>query len=242
MEIKSLQNKHVKQALKYHYKKYRDLDQRFLIEGEHLVEEAAKANILICLFVLQGYHHPYQNIETFEVSATILKKISQQKSAQTILAIARMPKHIFDPTLSSILLDDIQDPGNLGTIIRSALSFQFQQVVCSPGCCDIYNEKLIRSTQGALFHIIVVPYNLFEAISQLQKRKVIIFGTALKAATDLKKVVVKKPFAIVFGNEGQGIHPSLLAKCDEHIRIEMKNFESLNVGVAASICMYTLKK
>ena len=141
-----------------------------------------------------------------------------------------------------IVLDDVQDPGNVGTIIRTALSFGYDAVLLSAHSCDIYNEKVIRSTQGALFHIPVIRGDVHEMLIKLKQSKIKILATSLRDATALRKIRIPEAFALVFGNEGKGVSEEVLQLADTHVYIEMHTFESLNVAVAAGICMYAFKK
>ena len=134
-----------------------------------------------------------------------------------------------------------QDPGNVGTIIRTAYSFGFDAVVLSSNSVDLYGDKLIRSTQGALFHIPVFQNDLITVIAQLKKQNIPVYGTALRGGKGLSAFMPVKAVALVFGNEGNGVSEAVLNACDQNIFIEMESFESLNVAVAAGICMYHMR-
>ena len=169
MQITSLTNAKVKQWHKYHQKKYRTQDQRFLIEGLHLIEEAHKANLIEAIIIKEGTFNPYHGqYEEYSVTPAIMEKISMHESVEKIMAICRMPSKKLDLcTNKIIILDDLQDPGNIGTIIRSAYSFGFDTIIMSPNATDLYNDKLIRSTQGALFHLNVIQVPLLPLIDDL---------------------------------------------------------------------------
>lgn len=239
MEINSLTNNKVKQWSKYKEKKYREQDKRFLIEGEHLIEEAHRANLIECILIEREHTSPLPQYETYEVTLDILKKLSDSVSGTWIMAVCHYPIYS-NKTLGNriILLDGVQDPGNVGTIIRSAVSFGFDSVVLSKQCADIYNEKVIRSTQGALFHIPTFRTSLEELVPQIQKEGIQVYATSLHEAIPMRQVEITKKIALVFGNEGKGVNDALLALADERVYIEMNTFESLNVAVAAGICMY----
>lgn len=243
MEITSLTNAKVKTWAKLKEKKYRDREQQFLIEGEHLIQEAYRANLLDCLIVEKGCAYPvYEGVEVYEVTADILRKLTSLVSKETLLGVCRyvVKQEITGDRL--IVLDQVQDPGNLGTIIRSALSFGYDGIVLSHTCVDLYNEKVIRSTQGAIFHIPVYRDVLTKVLPELQKQGIHLYVTSLHEAKPLRTIEKKERFALVFGNEGQGVSEEVLALGNESIMIEMKTFESLNVAVAASICMYEFMK
>ena len=139
-------------------------------------------------------------------------------------------------------LDGVQDPGNVGTIIRTAVAFGFDQVLLSPDCADVYNEKCVRSTQGALFHIAISRIELIPALRSLKEKGVMVIATALHEAQPLSELPIVENVALVLGNEGQGIRPATLEICDQRAFIEMSSFESLNVAVAAGICLYRYRR
>lgn len=242
MEITSLTNGKVKQWAKYKEKKYRDQDQMFLIEGEHLVQEAYKANLIDSILLQQDCISPYPQYETYTLTPEILKKLSDSVSGTWIMAVCHYP--IYEQAnLGShiIVLDDVQDPGNVGTILRTALSFGYDSVVLSNQCVDIYNEKVIRATQGALFHIPTYKASLETLVPILQQEGIKVYATALHDAMPMQDVIRPDNVALIFGNEGKGVRETLLAMADQKIYIEMNTFESLNVAVAAGICMYHFK-
>lgn len=243
MEITSKTNIKVKQWMKYHQKKYRDQDKKFIIEGEHLIEEALNASVLDILLVRKGVESPFFNVkEIFEVSDDVMDKLSTNISKVDFIGICHYIENNIDQYDHVLLLDDVQDPGNMGTIIRTAYSFGYQVIFVSKNCVDIYNDKSIRSTQGALFHIPVVQVDLKDQITELQSQKFAVIGTSLQNAKALREVQIPEKCALLFGNEGQGVHPELMTLCDTNICIEMHAFESLNVAIAAGICMYQFAK
>lgn len=239
MEIQSVQNEKVKKWVKYHQKKYRDIDGCFLVEGEHLIQEALQANQLQTLMIRNGK----ENIFSFEqdvyfVSDDIIKKVSQNVSLSDYIGICIKKEETISSMQKVILLDDLQDPGNVGTIIRTAYSFGYDAIIIGEGCVDVYNDKTVRSTQGAVFHIPIVHANIPEIISTLQKEGVKVVGTCLEGAKPLSTIAPTNSIGLVFGNEGMGVKKEILASCDALAKIEMQAFESLNVAIAAGICMY----
>ncbi|MDD3049129.1 MAG: RNA methyltransferase [Bacilli bacterium] len=243
MEITSLSNAKVKSWMKYHQKKYRELDKCFLVEGEHLIEEAISANALSVLIIRNGKQNIFSSAyETYYVSDEIIDRLSTNISSVDYMGVCSQKQVCFADFKKVLLLDDIQDPGNLGTIIRSAYSFGFEGIFVSKGCVDIYNEKVIRSTQGALFHMPMKQANLSEIIPFLKEKGYLVYATSLQNAIALSEVENKEQIALVFGNEGQGVHEEIINLCDASIKIEMNAFESLNVAVAAGICMYHFRK
>ena len=242
MKIESVSNKKIKEYTKLHLKKERDKSNLFLVEGKHMVEEAYKANLLKELFVLENTE-PFIDFEMIECTQAVLNKLSNQVSNAKMIGVCTKPKEeIQDAPSSILLLDSVQDPGNVGTLIRTAHSFGIDEIILSKECCDIYNPKTIQSSQGALFYIPIRYANLEEEIPSLQNQGVTVYATALHhKSKSLQDTVKKTPYAILLGNEGQGVKSNLIEMCDACIKIEMDTFESLNVAIAGSICMYTFK-
>lgn len=238
MEITSLTNAKVKQWVRYREKKYRDMDQSFLIEGEHLIEEAHRAGCIRYLILEQHLPNPYPQYDAYTVTSQILHKISSHVSAVKMIAVCRYKEPSVEKGLRMLALDDVQDPGNMGTMIRTAVSFGYSALLLSQRCADIYNEKVIRSTQGALFHLSCCRCCLEDMLPQLQQEGYHIYGTSLHDAVPLQQIQRREKHVLLMGNEGSGVRRQLLDLCDERIFIEMDFFESLNVGVAAGICMY----
>lgn len=242
MEITSPHNPKIKEWAKLKQKKYREEQQRFLVEGFHLVEEAAAAGIIDCIVIREGHPHPFSQYPCYETTQAILDKLTSSVSGSPIVALCRYPKQ--PETICGrrvILLDRVQDPGNVGAIIRSAYAFGYDALVLSPGCADIYNEKVIRATQGALFHLPIIRQPLLQTIAQLKQQNSLVYATALhQDSIPLARLPRPQRFALLFGHEGQGVDPALLQASDASVYIEMEQFESLNVAIAAGICMYVL--
>lgn len=238
MEITSITNAKVKQWAKLKEKKHRDQEKKFLVEGEHLIQEAITADLVECILVETGKSYTFTSYPVYEVTKDILKKLSSSTSGTWVMAVCRMPNIQSQLGNRLIVLDDVQDPGNVGTIIRTALSFGYDAVLLSQRCADVYNEKVIRSTQGALFHIPIIRGNIIELIQQIKRQQIPVYVTSLHNATPLKNIARTENVALVFGNEGNGVSEEVLQLADRHVFIEMKTFESLNVAVAAGICMY----
>lgn len=237
--ITSLENSKVKYWNKLHNKKNRDEEGLFLIEGDHLINEAIKKNIIKELIVLENNPCNLEYPINY-VTKDILNKISSMESSPNIMAICHK---LEEQELGNkiLLLDDIQDPGNLGTIIRSAVAFNYDTVVLSTESVDLYNDKVIRSTEGMLFHLNVIRKDLNNLIPELKKNSYKIYGTKVDGGKLLKEVKISTKFAILIGNEGRGVSNELLKLCDEYTYIPISDIcESLNVGVATGIIMYEL--
>lgn len=238
MVITSVHNAKIKQWVKYKEKKFRDQEEMFLVEGEHLVHEAHQAKCIQQLIVVEGYDSIWKQYPTTTVTKEVMKKLCSSVSGSNIMAICNYMQFHENCEERLIILDNVQDPGNVGTIIRTAHSFGYTGVVLSNGCADLYNEKVIRSTQGALFHIPVKRCDLQTYLPTLQRKGVQLLATALQDANKLQQVQPKNKFALILGNEGKGVRQEILSMCEDRVFIEMKTFESLNVAIAAGICMY----
>ena len=241
MIITSLNNEKIKYLTKLNQKKYRS--DTFLVEGKHLVEEAYKKKLVKLLIVLEDYQlDNIDNVDTIKVSYDVMKKISLTDTPPKIMAevIKKEDKKIGNKV---IILDDITDPGNLGTIIRSAVAFNFDTVILSNNTTDLYNPKVIRATEGMLFNINIIRDNLLNIIPKLKEEKYFILGTKVTNGKDIIKYHNINKIALIMGNETRGMNRDLDNLCDDYIYIKMNNkCESLNVGVSASILMYELNK
>lgn len=231
MNITSLQNEHVKYWNSLKEKKVRDKERRFLIEGDHLINEAKRQNLIIETISV------IDSTADYLVTEDIMKKISSQTSISYNAAVVRfIPEDSISGNI--IILDGIQDPGNLGTIIRSCIAFNFTTMILGDNSVDLYNPKVVRATEGMIFHINVLRRNLVEFIPTLKNLGYKIVGTDVINGVDIKNLK-HDDIALVLGSEGQGMSKSVRELCDEFVYINMnKSCESLNVGVAASILMY----
>src|SRR5699024_4904979 len=170
--ITSIQNKQVKEWKKLHQKKYRYEKKQFLIEGFHLIEEAYKTKQMIeTVIVAEGVVIPsiIDEANIVNVSEQVFKEISQTETPQGIAAVIHMQQSYPQEKRYVLLIDAIQDPGNLGTIIRTADAAGFSHIVLGSGTVDLYNDKVIRATQGSIFHIPIVQENLVNTIPRLKE-------------------------------------------------------------------------
>ncbi len=239
MKIESLTNIHVKHWVKLREKKYRDESGLFLIEGDHLLNEALQKGV-VKEIVSNDSSWKKENIPFYEVTPAILKKISHQISSTKVVAVCEKVK---EKTIKGniCILDCIQDPGNLGTIIRSCVAFGIDTLVVSQDTVDVYNEKVIRASEGLFFHLNIVRKNLPLFLEEIKKDDYLLLGTDVKNGKCLESIEINKKYAILMGNEGKGVQKALASKCNEMVNISMSNScESLNVAVATSIILYSL--
>ncbi|MFP4077682.1 MAG: TrmH family RNA methyltransferase [Bacillota bacterium] len=226
--IASTQNDRIKRFSKLHQKKYRDKEGLFIIEGPHLVEEASEANLIHTVFSLDAREGMVQ------VSEAVMRKLTQTDHIPPVAAVARKPG---EKPLSkrALILENIQDPGNVGTLIRTALAFDFKTVVLD-NCADIYSPKVLRSTQGALFKMAIRTMDV--ATFKKTHADYTLVATGLEGETDVP--AIPPPFALILGNEGQGLTPHALKLADHTLKIPIANIDSLNVAVAGGILMHKL--
>lgn len=236
MLITSLTNDKVKELVKLKDKKYRDMNNEFFVEGKDLCDIAYESGLIRELFILDGYDNIYDGIPYTYVSLDVMKKISDMASVSEYFAVCSK-KVETDIGKRMLILDDIQDPGNLGTIIRSAVAFNFDTIVLSTGTVDLYNPKVVRSTKGMLFNVNIVVRDITSFLDELDSYTV--YGTDVTNGINIKNEKMSDKIAIVIGNEGRGMSEEVKSKCHKFIYLPMNDkCESLNAGVSASIIMY----
>ena len=241
MIITSINNEHIKNIMKLKSKKYRNETGLFLVENKHLAIEAYKAGLIEELILEKDELLPI-DVKTTYVTREVLKKISEVDNPSNVIAVVRKKKEeeIGEKVL---VLDDIQDPGNLGTIIRSALAFNINTVILSNNTVDLYNPKVIRATQGMIFHINILIRDTRKVLRELKNKDYKILGTKVTNGVDARESKTYSHFVLIIGNEGRGMSNELEEYCDEYLYIKMNNnCESLNASIAASILMYELDR
>ncbi|WP_314084128.1 RNA methyltransferase [uncultured Gemella sp.] len=243
--ITSVSNKKIKDIQKLKENKNIKKYGLYLIEGRHLVEEAIEANVVEEIIISENYEE-FSLIEAFsgeitKVSNSVMKNISDTITSQGIIAICKVVNKELEINKYSkvLILDRIQDPGNLGTIIRTADAFDFDCIILGKGTTSLYGQKVIRSTQGSNFHIDcfdnVELVKLLDEMSEFN-----IFATSLKADKYIEQLNnISGKVAVVFGNEGAGVSEDILEKVNNLLKISMPGrAESLNVSIAAGIVMH----
>ncbi|QNU25870.1 TrmH family RNA methyltransferase [Geobacillus zalihae] len=244
--IESPKNARVKQWKKLLTKKGRDETGLFLLEGFHLVEEAVKSNApLVELMVDERTAIPPGwdvSVPVVIVTEAVMKAISSTETPQGIAAVCRKLPAELEGVKTALLIDAVQDPGNLGTMIRTADAAGIDAVILGEGCADVYNPKVVRATQGSLFHLPVVKGDLVQWIARFKEQGIPVYGTALENAVDYRTVPPSSSFALLVGNEGSGVRRDLLRLTTENVYIPIYGqAESLNVAVAAGILLYSLQ-
>lgn len=236
MVYTSVENSYIKSLKKLQSKKYREESNLFLIEGEHLVLEAYKSGYLKKIILEENSSFKI-DVETLYVSSNVMSYLSELENP-TMIGICEVKKNEIKGN-KIVVLDNIQDPGNLGTIIRSCVAFGID-TLCLINCVDEYNSKVLRASQGMNFHLNIVRID-YDDMDLLKKSGYHIYGTKVTDGNDVKKVAKYEKFVIIMGNEGKGLSARSISLCDEFIYIAMDELcESLNVGVATSIILYEM--
>ena len=251
--ITSKDNELIKHIRKLKDKKYRDESNEYVVEGVKLVKEAVKENakikqIIVCEDTTRTYEIPTHimleiaRYECISVSNKIFNIITQVTNPQGIMAI--IEKNAQDAQIDYsqdiiVVLDDVQDPGNLGTILRTVDSIGLNQIIVSKGTADAFNSKVVRSTMGAIFRIKIIEVeNLAQAIKEMRKHHFKLMVTSLQTKNSIYDIDFNKKI-IVIGNEANGVSKEIQDMADEKAKIPMLGrTESLNASVAAGVVMY----
>ncbi|KGF28393.1 MULTISPECIES: TrmH family RNA methyltransferase [Staphylococcus] len=243
-QITSAQNSKIKNANKLKKKRDRDKTGQALIEGIHLIEEAYQSDIVIKqLFVIEPNRtdealKDYAE-ETFEINMKVAESLSGTITPQGFFAVIEKPKYDVTQAKQVLLIDRIQDPGNLGTLIRTSDAAGIDLIVMEKGTADPYQDKVLRASQGSVFHIPVITADLKTFIADFNGP---VYGTALENAQPYKEVASQDIFALLLGNEGEGVNKALLNETSQNLTIPIYGkAESLNVAIAGSILLYHLK-
>ena len=254
MEIMSPQNTRVKEWAGLQEKKHRDKSNKYIVEGVHLVQEALMAEADVeCLAYdldkgvpaeLKGLLQSVQGMEVIGVTSAIISKCSSTNTPQPVFAIVRKEQHGVEAILSKtdslvIVLDGVQDPGNVGTIIRSADAAGADGVILGRGCADLYNPKTIRSTMGSMFHLPVVEGDLSDILPQAADRGAFLVSTSLQGEESCYQHDFHGSQWLLIGSEGKGISAETAQLVDKSIIIPMAGrAESLNAAMAATILLF----
>lgn len=244
MIISSLENEKVKKYIKLSKKKYREEYGQFIVEGIHSVREAYKAGVLDEVLVRENNECEI-DCKAYYVTEEVMKKISSVDTPQTVMGVCHKKGDIDNDRICKriLILDRLQDPGNLGTIIRSACAFGIDTIVLSENTVDVYNSKVLRATQGMIFHINIIQRNILDFIDYLKDNEYNVYGTNVVNGEDVRNLDsnMKDKFALIVGNEGSGVREEVSLKTTKNLYIKMnESVESLNVAIATSILLYEL--
>jgi TrmH family RNA methyltransferase len=224
-------------------KKYRIEHQQFLVEGHKMVRELLCSSFsiveIVCLPEWFDEHQQLLKNVSFQlVREDVLQRCSNLKTANQVLAIVNLPNPSFQVHCPALLLDDIQDPGNVGSIIRIADWYAIPAIYYSAATADPYSAKVVQATMGSVFRVQLIEANLHDLL--LSNKSIVSYAAVLGGTAMSSLPKVKESF-ILLGNESQGIHPSLSSLCTHALTIPKRgSAESLNVAVASGIICHSL--
>lgn len=250
-QITSKDNQLYKHCIRLAAKKYRDMYGQYLIEGEKVIEDALKAGIkLVTVIAKQEYDlHPRRfSCPCVLTDAKLFSQLAQTTNSQGILAVAEKQilsrnefcRKIREKSGNVVLLDRLQDPGNIGTIIRTADAAGYSGIMTIKGTADLFSPKIVRAAAGSLFRMPVFSAeDSKEAVSILEEEGKTILATGFDTDLYYYDVDMKQNTGLIIGNEGNGISEDLMKKAHRIIKIPMDgDIDSLNAAVAAGILMY----
>ncbi|CCY07445.1 MAG: RNA methyltransferase [Bacilli bacterium] len=236
-EITSVNNPLIKELIKLKQKKYRDKEKKFIVEGYNIIEEA-KDYITLIITSSKEDENILPNVEHILVPKEIIGKLSETVTPQGIIGICNYVTSRENFEGNVLVLDGLQDPGNIGTLIRTAICFDFNTIYITDNSCDIYNEKVLRATQGGIFKVNIIRKNINDIIDDLKKKGYYIVGTSLKNGIPLNDINFKNLNAIILGNEGNGVSKETIERSNINAYIPINtSMESLNVAIAGGIIM-----
>ncbi|WAA10198.1 TrmH family RNA methyltransferase [Fervidibacillus albus] len=247
MLIQSPKNEKVKQWKKLLTKKGREQSGRFIVEGEHLVNEAYEAGVVKELIITETFRSKFSETKFDSVPIQIIsdplgKMIGETETPQGIFAVCEKKNETKGDGTRFLLIDAVQDPGNVGTMIRTADASGMDAVIVGKGSVDIYNSKVLRAAQGSHFHLPIIEGQLTEWIAKFKTESIPVYGTSLHKGESMYTVAPSHPFALIVGNEGRGVDPTLLQQTTKNLYIPLYGkSESLNVSVATGILLYYLR-
>ncbi len=241
--MRKLSSAEIKNIKKLKDKKHRKEQGLFLVEGPKLCEEVLNSNYEIKLTITSNEfkYNDFPNVCVVEYD--IIKTISTTETPQDIVCVVCVPSfELGEPKGNSLILDGLQDPGNIGTLIRSAMAFGFDDVYFID-CPDIYSEKVVRASMGGIFKINAHIVTRQEIVEKKREICDILLSTTLNGEKMPEKYLPSKRIGVIIGNEGNGVSDMLISACDKAITLPMSGkVESLNAGVAGSIMMFEIFK
>lgn len=254
-ELSSAANPIIRELCALSKKKARDESGCFLVEGAHMIEEALEAGLLKAVFLLKSdkeqkpdskgfnmFQKSGQKIPVIFCAKNALDKLSALTSKSSQIGLCIKPELQESEKSRILMLENVQDPGNVGTLIRSAYSFGADLVFLSKTCADPYSPKVLQSSQGAIFHIPVMTGDFYEAEQDFRKKQIPVYAAALHHdSIALSQIERPEKYAVMIGNEGSGLSDQAIELASEIIHIEMSAFESLNAAIAGSIILYAFQ-
>lgn len=248
--INSLDNSTIKKVKKLKQRKYREEEKKFLAEGRKFLDFTYTPDLIILKENFEDLENITTKLERFNcrkivVNDRIFKELTSQENSQgVILVYPYCETNIEKINNNIIVLDKIQDPGNLGTIIRVADAAGFKDIILTKGSVDCYNEKCVRSSMGSIFNMNIVYMEEFQLIQFLKEKKYKFLVTALENnSIEYTDITLNEKNAIIFGSEGNGVSDNFLKAADETVIIPIYgSAESLNVAMASGIILYKVRE
>ena len=235
--ITSKDNNKIKHAASLKESKYRKEYGEFLAEGRKSLDMALEAGLVREIFTVKELKRvPFETTQ-YIVDKSLLKKISSTVNPEGIVFTCNIAERKPKTLNKVVYLDHVNDPGNVGTIIRTALAFSYDAVILSDGCCDPYNEKVVAASKGAIFSMPIFHGSL----DDYKNNREVIVSALNEKALDIREVMVPKSFILVVGNEANGVSPETIEAADIVVKIEINNIDSLNVAIATGILMNYLR-
>ena len=248
MLISSKNNNIIKTAKSLQDKKYSKQQMECFVESEKIVGDLLNLNISVTtIFFVEGYREKFAYIldnfkgNIFEITKSVADSLCESNRESKIFAIAKIPQNTFDQTKKTLILDGLQDPTNVGALVRSAKAFGFENVIAVNSVYP-YTFKVVRASMGHIFNVNFLSMN-FDQVLELKKENNLKFICADMGGVNIKNFEENENLALIIGNEGNGVSDCFRAITDQTVSIEMeKSVESLNASVAGSILMYLLNK
>lgn len=236
-QITSRTNPKIVFASKLKSKSGIDEFQQFLVEGRKSIELALKTGLVKEIFTLKKLDID-DSIPQYLVNESIIEKISFSKNPEGVVAVVETLPNVKPKKFNKVVyLDNVQDPGNMGTIIRTALAFNYDAIILSDDCVSIYNSKVVAASKGAIF---LIPI-LHGSLDDFKKDHVVITSTLNDKSISLESLKNDKPFILVLGNEAHGVREEIVSQSDIFVKIPIDNIDSLNVAIAGAILIHHLK-
>lgn len=236
-EISSKDNNKLKHAASLKESKYRKEYQEFLAEGKKSLEMALKSGNVKEIFTVKPLENIPDDIVQYIVKPELLKKVSSSVNPEGVVFVNNIVNRKPKTFNKVVYLDHLNDPGNAGTILRTALAFDYDAVIFSEGSCDPYNEKVVAASKGAIFSLPILTGELKE----YSYGKEVIVSVLNDRAIDIKQLKTPKSFILVVGNEANGVSDETMKFASVITKIEIKNIDSLNVAIATGILMDHLR-
>ena len=236
-EISSKDNNKLKHAASLKESKYRREYREFLAEGKKALEMALKSGNVKEIFTVKPLENVPSDIVQYIVKPELLKKVSSSVNPEGVVFVNNIVNKKTKTLNKVVYLDHLNDPGNVGTILRTALAFDYDAVIFSEGSCDPYNEKVVAASKGAIFSLPILNGNLKE----YAYGKEVIVSALTERAIDIKELKTPKSFILVVGNEANGVSDETMKLASVITKIEIKNIDSLNVAIATGILMDHLR-